>query len=64
MNTFHSWQGDIKGAEKFMIHALEEARAGFGERDGHVGAALQNLAEFYRTNNNLDRAEKLYGEVS
>ena len=48
---------------KFMTHALEEARLGFGEKDPHVGAALVNLAEIHRNLKDFDKAEELCKEV-
>lgn len=57
-------QGDKQGAEKFMLHALKEAKKGFGERDAHVAAALQNVAEIYRNQLQLSKAEPYYEEVS
>ena len=48
---------------KFMTHALEEARLGYGEKDPHVGAALVNLAEVHRNLRDFDKAEELCKEV-
>ena len=46
-----------------MRRALEEAKKGFGEGDGHVAAAYNNLAEVYRNSREFDKAEPLYLEV-
>jgi len=46
-----------------MVRALEEAKLGFGARDGHVAAAHNNLAEVYRKMRQFERAEQLYLEV-
>ena len=46
-----------------MRRALEEAKKGFGEQDGHVAAACNNLAEIYRNLKEYDKAEPLYLEV-
>ena len=46
-----------------MKRALEEAKKGFGEDDGHVAAAYNNLAEVYRNSRQFDKAEPLYLEV-
>lgn len=56
-------QGDKAGAERYMKRALEEAKKGFGETDGHVAAAYNNLAEVYRNSKQYDKAEPLYLEV-
>lgn len=57
-------KGDRAGAERFMKRALEEAKKGFGEEDGHVAAAYTNLAEIYKNLKQYDKAESLYLEVS
>ena len=57
-------QGRRAEAERYLKRALEEARRGFGEGDGHVAAACNNLAELYRQNNDFEKAEPLYMEVS
>lgn len=59
-----SAQGNHGEAERFLLKALEEARAGFGERDLHVPAAMQNLAELYRITRKPQLAEPLYKDVS
>ena len=46
-----------------MKRALEEAKKGFGEDDGHVAAAYNNLAEVLRNSRQFDKAEPLYLEV-
>lgn len=50
-------------AEGFLRRALQEARVGFGEKDGHVAAAKQNLAELHRLQNRPEEAEKMYREA-
>lgn len=42
-------QGKLDDAERYLRHALHEARAGFDAKDAHVAAALNNLAELYRS---------------
>lgn len=56
-------QGDVPKAELYLKRALEEAKAGFGEDDGHVAAALNNLAELYRNKQQFDLAKSYYMEV-
>jgi tetratricopeptide (TPR) repeat protein len=41
---------------------LKEAKLGFGEKDAHVAAALNNLAELARTQRMWEKAEGLYKE--
>lgn len=57
-------QGDREAAERYMRRALEEAKKGFGEDDGHVAAAYNNLAEVFRNSRQFEKAEPLYLEVS
>lgn len=56
-------QGNLAEAELFMRQALTEAREGFGPKDPHVAAALQNLGELLRLRNRMDEAEPLYLEA-
>ena len=53
-------QGRADEAEGFLSRAVDEARRGFGEGDGHVAAAYQNLAELLRLRGDLERAEGFY----
>ena len=53
-------QGRADEAESFLSRAVDEARRGFGEGDGHVAAAYQNLAELLRLRGDLERAEGFY----
>lgn len=39
-------QGKADEAEKYFLLALQEAKEGFGERDGHVASACNNLVSF------------------
>mgnify|MGYP001361197231 CR=1 FL=1 len=54
--------GDIEFALKCFERALKEAKLGFGEKDAHVAAALNNLAELARTQRMWEKAEGLYKE--
>lgn len=63
LSRVRNLQGDKDGAERYMKRALEEAKRGFGEQDGHVAAAYNNLAEIYRNMKQFDKAEPLYLEV-
>lgn len=54
--------GDVEFALKCFERALKEAKLGFGEKDAHVAAALNNLAELARTQRMWDKAEGLYKE--
>jgi hypothetical protein len=36
-------QGRLDESEKYLLHALEEAKQGFGEKDPHVASSLNNL---------------------
>mmetsp|Transcript_5201 Transcript_5201/g.32663 ORF Transcript_5201/g.32663 Transcript_5201/m.32663 type:complete len:445 (-) Transcript_5201:723-2057(-) len=56
-------QKKFEEAEGFLRKALQEAQVGFGEKDGHVAAAKQNLADVHRLQNKHEEAEKLYGEA-
>ena len=55
-----SSRGDLEAAGVYLRRALAEAKAGFGEKDPHVAAARNNLAELYRLQRRFDEAEKLY----
>eukprot|EP01025_Chloroclados_australasicus_P044905 TRINITY_DN4893_c0_g1_i1.p1 TRINITY_DN4893_c0_g1~~TRINITY_DN4893_c0_g1_i1.p1 ORF type:complete len:563 (+),score=83.39 TRINITY_DN4893_c0_g1_i1:110-1798(+) len=50
-------------AEYYLTIALEEARMGWGNYDGHVGTTLSNMGELYRLQQKYDRAEPLYKEA-
>ena len=54
--------GDVEFALKCFERALKEAKFGFGEKDAHVAAALNNLAELARTQRMWEKAEGLYKE--
>ena len=54
--------GDVEFALKCFERALKEAKLGFGEKDAHVAAALNNLAELARTQRMWEKAEGLYKE--
>ena len=54
--------GDVEFALKCFERALKEAKLGFGEKDAHVAAALNNLAERARTQRMWEKAEGLYKE--
>ena len=54
--------GDVQYALKCFERALKEAKLGFGEKDAHVAAALNNLAELARTQRLWEKAEHLYKE--
>eukprot|EP00854_Cymbomonas_tetramitiformis_P014892 gene14892-17605_t len=56
-------KGKHEEAERYLQRALQEARIGFGEREAHVAAALNNLAELYRVQRNFSKAEPLYLEA-
>lgn len=56
-------QGKLEQAERFFLSAIQEAKEGFGERDPHVAAACNNLAELYRVKKAFDKAEPLYVEA-
>lgn len=56
-------QKKFEEAEGFLRKALQEAQVGFGNKDGHVAAAKQNLADVHRLQNKHEDAEKLYGEA-
>eukprot|EP00240_Pyramimonas_obovata_P006403 CAMPEP_0118944550 /NCGR_PEP_ID=MMETSP1169-20130426/40524_1 /TAXON_ID=36882 /ORGANISM="Pyramimonas obovata, Strain CCMP722" /LENGTH=311 /DNA_ID=CAMNT_0006890057 /DNA_START=23 /DNA_END=955 /DNA_ORIENTATION=- len=56
-------QGRYLEAERYLTRALKEARKGFGEREAHVAAALNNLGELYRVQRDYSRAEPLYMEA-
>lgn len=56
-------QKKFEEAEGFLRKALQEAQVGFGDKDGHVAAAKQNLADVHRLQNKHEDAEKMYGEA-
>ncbi|BBN02821.1 hypothetical protein MPTK1_2g18390 [Marchantia polymorpha subsp. ruderalis] len=56
-------KGRLDEAEKYFIHALEEAKKGFGENDPHVASSCNNLAELYRMKKDYARAEPLFLEA-
>ena len=45
------------------MRALAAAKAGFGERDPHVAAAANNLAELLRLQRRYDDAAPLYEQA-
>ena len=54
--------GDVEFAFKCFERELKEAKLGLGEKDAHVAAALNNLAELARTQRMWEKAEGLYKE--
>eukprot|EP01023_Acetabularia_acetabulum_P064460 TRINITY_DN8342_c0_g1_i1.p1 TRINITY_DN8342_c0_g1~~TRINITY_DN8342_c0_g1_i1.p1 ORF type:complete len:565 (-),score=102.09 TRINITY_DN8342_c0_g1_i1:225-1919(-) len=50
-------------AEYYMTIALEEARHGWGNYDGHVGTTLSNIGELYRLQKKYKTAEPHYKEA-
>eukprot|EP00899_Mesostigma_viride_P000863 jgi/Mesvir1/10778/Mv13837-RA.2 len=55
-------QGRLPEAEEYLLKAVEESKAGFGENAPHVASSLNNLAELYRLMRDYERAEPLYLE--
>ncbi|KAK6913518.1 hypothetical protein RJ641_023119 [Dillenia turbinata] len=55
-----SSQGRWDEAKFCFLHAIDEAKEGFGSRDPHVASAFNNLAELYRVKREFDKAEALY----
>lgn len=43
--------------------AIEHAKRGFGEKDAHVAAACNNLAELYRMQKKYEDAKILLNQV-
>jgi tetratricopeptide (TPR) repeat protein len=56
-------QGRTAEAERYFVRALSAAKAGFGERDPHVAAAANNLAELLRLQRRFADAAPLYEQV-
>ena len=59
-----SSRGRHEEAGVYLRRALVEAKAGFGDRDPHVAAARNNLAELYRLQKRWDEAEGLYADAA
>lgn len=59
-----SSRGRHDEAGAYLRRALAEAKAGFGDRDPHVAAARNNLAELYRLQKRWDEAEALYADAA
>eukprot|EP00271_Cylindrocystis_brebissonii_P011036 TRINITY_DN2771_c0_g2_i2.p1 TRINITY_DN2771_c0_g2~~TRINITY_DN2771_c0_g2_i2.p1 ORF type:complete len:615 (-),score=121.27 TRINITY_DN2771_c0_g2_i2:34-1878(-) len=56
-------EGNLEGAERYFLRAVEEAKEGFGPDDPHVASACNNLAEVYRVQKKYAQAEPLYLEA-
>jgi len=52
-------RGRAAEAVPYLERAVEEAKAGFGERDAHYAAALHNLAELHRMRHEFTEARRL-----
>ena len=56
-------QGRTREAEQYFTRALAAAKAGFGERDPHVAAAANNLAELLRLQRRYADAAPFYEQA-
>lgn len=50
-------------ARRYLERALLEAKKGFGEKDPHVAAALNNLAELNRIERKWEESESLFAQA-